>query len=473
MRIIIQKNQNLEPAPAPKKRRAFTAFMLAFCMVFVFVAGGFLGVYLTRKIDKEFYDQMQDELAQIEYFADLSAIMDFAEENFYQDITRDILMEYACRGVIDYLDEYSTLYTKEDLEYIEQSAAISSMYGKIGITVSFLEAGKYCIREIAEGSPAALYNQTASPENRIIPGDYIEYIDGYYVEGSFQDTISALLSGFVGDSLTLDLYHDYNNGRQYKRDIVLTRANFTAKEVFSIMDFDEYIPGMGDLVPDDIGYIRINSFKGTAAEDFAEAIQKFNAAGKTKLVLDLRNNGGGTGNIMCKIASYLMDDPIHSPSQEVVTVHFKNGSTYTERTPYNRYIYTGKTPYKIAVLVNGATASASECVIGAMLSASPAGLTGGSCELFGTSTFGKGIGQFSYQLDSTDPDEQYLIKISVGEYTFRGDVSTYVQGATGFVNSIHNKGFSPKPENTVTTVSHTLLYDEAFEKAVEFLRQQV
>lgn len=470
MRLIVVRNSHIG---MKKRRGALRAFLTAVVMVAVFSIGAFLGGVFVRNSDEAFYSKLQEDLKTVEYYADLTALIDFAEGTFYEEITREVLIEYACRGVIDNLDPYSQLLTKADRDYIEQSASLASLYGKIGLTVSFIEAGRFCVREVAEGSPAYYYNQTVQSLDKIMPGDYIKRVNGYDVEGLYQADLTSLLSGFIGDAVTLDLYHDYTNGRVEKNGITLVRQSFYSSETYTILDFDDYISGMGANVPDDIGYIRLNSFSGSAGTDFANAINAFQSAGKTKLILDLRGNGGGSGNIMCEIASYLIDDSTHSESQEVITLYFKNGQKFIEKTPANNYIYHGKTPRKIAVLVDGSTASASECVIGAMISSNPVGLTGGTCELFGTPTFGKGIGQFTYSLDSVKEDEEYQVKLSVGEYTFRGDVSAYVSGANGPVNSIHGVGFTPKSQYIAQTVSPTLLGDEAFEMAVNFLRRQV
>ena len=57
---------------------------------------------------------------------------------------------------------------------------------------------------------------------------------------------------------------------------------------------------------DDTAYIQLDEFTGKASDEFARAMQFMKECGKTKLILDLRNNVGGLVTEMCKIASYLV-----------------------------------------------------------------------------------------------------------------------------------------------------------------------
>lgn len=450
-----------------KHGRRFPVTFIAVICIIAFVLGGAIGGYLVYREEERRYAE-QNEL--IESFSDLITIMNFAEETYYEDISYETLLEYACRGVIDNLDVYSSLLTREDLEYIEQSAQLSALYGKLGITVNFSEAGRFCVTHVAKGSPAHAYNAGKTYEEQIVPGDYIRRVNGKEVEGLYQEEITALLSGYVGTTVTLDLYSGEGASYREKNGVTLTRMAFTTSEAYSVLDFSAYSPELS-YVPSNIGYVSLNSFTGTADEDFAREISAFQEAGKTKLILDLRGNGGGSGTILANIASYLIDDQEHSQSQHVITLHFKDGTESVTRTKSNNYIYKNSTPMKIAVLVDGNSASASECLVGAMLTSSPAGLTGGSCELFGTTTYGKGIGQMTYAMPSTE-DPDYEITVSVGEYSFSGDVSAYVQGATGYTDRIHGKGLSPRLSNRAVSSSPTLVGDEVFNKAVEFLKNQ-
>lgn len=125
-------------------------------------------------------------------------------------------------------------------------------------------------------------------------------------------------------------------------------------------------------LPSDTGYIKYTSFNGRGASNkngtsswqMKTALDKFNEQGKTKLILDLRSNGGGYMDIMSDIASHFIGAK-NGSKQLVSKAIYKNGSSdkfYSSAVDYDNYGFE-----KIVVLANSGTASASEALIGAML----------------------------------------------------------------------------------------------------------
>ena len=151
-------------------------------------------------------------------------------------------------------------------------------------------------------------------------------------------------------------------------------------------------------------YVVLDQFEGSAGEEFGEAIEFMKERGRTKLIFDLRDNGGGSMNVLIKIASYLI---YNSGERESIVAYAKaKDRTSFFSTSSNNY-YTGIT--KTIVIANGNTASASECLIGAMLHYGKASrdgnfdmdhliLTKNSSGV--AKTFGKGIMQTTYELKS-------------------------------------------------------------------------
>jgi C-terminal processing protease CtpA/Prc len=158
--------------------------------------------------------------------------------------------------------------------------------------------------------------------------------------------------------------------------------------------------GKMENLADDTAYIQLDEFTGKAADEFARAMEFMKECGKTKLILDLRNNVGGLVTEMCKIASYLV---------------YNNGAKKTplgcSQSDYDEIRYvTSKNNFnteiqKITVLANGYTASASESLLGAMLHYGDAFsidnliLTSFNRSRNNYSTFGKGIVQRTYELN--------------------------------------------------------------------------
>lgn len=153
----------------------------------------------------------------------------------------------------------------------------------------------------------------------------------------------------------------------------------------------------------DTALIEFGAFEGDAAREFKTALDYMREKGKTKLVLDLRNNGGGLMTVLSDVASYLIYNGGKSKSEIAVAIS-KDGGKDRYYTSGNRYYDNVK---KIAVIANANTASASECLIGALLYY---GGTGGAAfsedNLVLTynpargdySTYGKGIMQTTYTL---------------------------------------------------------------------------
>jgi carboxyl-terminal processing protease len=115
-------------------------------------------------------------------------------------------------------------------------------------------------------------------------------------------------------------------------------------------------------LPNDVGYIKLDLFEGGVVSQFATALSYMFDSGKTKLILDLRDNGGGRVNILTQIASYLIYNEGKATSL-VMKTEERSGSDnyYTVANNFDTRLQ------KLIVLANNNTASASECLIGALL----------------------------------------------------------------------------------------------------------
>lgn len=116
-------------------------------------------------------------------------------------------------------------------------------------------------------------------------------------------------------------------------------------------------------LPSDAAVIRFTRFSGNAAEQFKVAAEYLKNNGKTKLVLDMRENGGGQMTVLENIAGYLIDN---GGKKSTVSICRGKSEKHTEvfSTKFNAYLsFLNKT----VVIANENTASASEALIGAML----------------------------------------------------------------------------------------------------------
>lgn len=161
--------------------------------------------------------------------------------------------------------------------------------------------------------------------------------------------------------------------------------------------------GMTNLASD-MAYISFSAFEGDAARELKTALDYMKENGKKKLILDLRGNGGGLMTVLSDIASYFVNDSTNSKT-EVAAAKDKNGEVtkfYTSKN--NQYGNIAA----ISVLADSGTASASECLIGALLyygskNGNPnftadALVLNYNSSRSNYSTYGKGIMQTTYSL---------------------------------------------------------------------------
>ena len=148
-------------------------------------------------------------------------------------------------------------------------------------------------------------------------------------------------------------------------------------------------------LPEDTAYIRLTQFNGNAAAEFDGAMNRFKSDGKTRLVLDLRGNGGGDMEILRSIASYFCKNAADK-KPAVAVAKYRDGESYVFKAKKNLYEeYFGENG-KAYVLADEGTASASECLMGTILDYGAAAyesvcLTAGADGA--AKTYGKGIMQ--------------------------------------------------------------------------------
>ena len=150
------------------------------------------------------------------------------------------------------------------------------------------------------------------------------------------------------------------------------------------------------MLDDDIGYVKINRFANNTAHELKMEINDLELSGMNKLILDLRNNGGG----LLDQAVEIVDMFINSFDTIVYTkgkLRNANDVFYASKNIYD-------ISYPLVVLINNGSASASEIVSGAMQD-----LDRGY--VIGERSFGKGLVQRQYSLEDGS-----AARITVAQY---------------------------------------------------------
>lgn len=165
-----------------------------------------------------------------------------------------------------------------------------------------------------------------------------------------------------------------------------------------------------ELLENGIGYLDIKSFSENSASDVEKAIEDLRKKGMTKLIIDLRFNGGGDVRSTIKIANLFLDK-----GKEIYsTINGKNfkKTVYTEKN--------AKYNFDIVILANKYSASASELLTAALKENKR------TKEVIGETTYGKGVIQGVYPSSTGG-----ALKVTIEEYFGPGELK------------LNNKGVEP------------------------------
>ena len=360
------------------------------------------------------------------------------ETGTYKNFTDE---DYADAIVKTLLDKYSDYYTEQEFTDVVYTS-LGNNYGT-GIYF-YIYSEDLSIFAVSGNSPAekagmekgdvivAGLNENGERINFTDREELFAYINKFKEKEKFSLTVTRKgveMSFFVQKEVYVESYVYYKDSEK----TYAFRAD-DGKDPEPV----ELIGGMAEL-PSDTAFIRLDEFSGGAAEQFAYAMDYMKERGKTKLILDLRSNGGGQMDILTKIASYLVYSENEKRPVIAVSKNKRNVKTYFSASGdnFNRNIK------KIAVLADGNTASASECLIGAMAYYKKAFTLDNLVitEHDGKyTTYGKGIMQTTYRNFVTGEG----IKLTT-DYIFQPDETTTIHGV-GFIategNGVINESFS-------------------------------
>ena len=266
------------------------------------------------------------------------------------------------REGIDYmlssLDPYTEFYPEDDQAELQQM--LNASFGGIGSLITYNQKLKRSmIAEPFEGTPAAKVGLKA--------GDILMEIDGKDLAGKNNQEVSQMLRGAVGTSFKLKVERPDEKGGTRPLEFDIVRQTIQTPMIPYDTIFNK-----------NVGYINLSTFSGTPSKDFKKTFLKLKKEGITSLVIDLRGNGGGRLEEAVEIANFFL------PRGKVIVT--TKGKTKQASNTYKTLREPLDLDIPITVLVNGATASASEILSGAFQDFDRA-------VIVGSRTFGKGLVQ--------------------------------------------------------------------------------
>ena len=257
-----------------------------------------------------------------------SEVKEYIKKYHTKEISDEVLYEGAIRGMLEAVgDPYSRYLTKE--EFTSLSSSLEGEYVGIGVSLELIN-GSITIVSVFKGSPAE--------QSGILPGDIILGADGLDLRGKTHTDASYILRGQEGTSITVELYRP-STGETFT--VRLTRARISPPTL-KVVDM-----GSG------IYRIEISQFTSATGREFPAIMDYLRTRNLRGLILDLRNNPGGTLDDCIKVAEKLV------PKGPIVELRRKELRQVIENDQ-------NITPVPIVVLTNKGTASASEILAGAI-----------------------------------------------------------------------------------------------------------
>ncbi len=316
---------------------------LCLMLAVIMILSSFTSTAFAAELDKEKFD------TDIKF---MEKVIEFVLDKYQYEVNQEDIINGLYDGFFGILDDYSVYYTPK--EYRDMLESTAGEFIGIGVQIMDINGQIVVITPVPD-SPAL--------EAGIKPGDIIKYVDGADITGATTAQASLLIRGKEGTSVKIGVIRE---GKNLTFD--LTRKAI----VTSVVE--------GKIMDDNIGYLKITDFSENMVELVKKELAKFDEHNVKKIVIDVRNNGGGTLQSSVDLLNlFVTEGPV---------VYVDSAATGKEEV-YESKLKEQK--YKIAVLINKGSASATEIFTGAVKYK-------GEGVVVGTQSFGKGVVQTLYPL---------------------------------------------------------------------------
>ena len=384
------------------------------------IASSFLPPFMRE--ESETVTISREEYESLLRYEKLEVLLELVEMYYYkeEDVDVDAMIENAAVGLMAGIgDIYTQYYTPEKMaELVEET---EGEYAGIGCQLlADPTDALITVTRVFKGSPAEKVGMRS--------GDKIIYVDDVYYTAYEMNEAVDVMRGEPGGTVKVTVMRGLET---VDFDIV--------REVVNI-NYVEY-----EILEGNIGYVMVYDFLGNAYEVFSEAIDAFEKAGVSGMIIDLRDNGGGLVNVCVDMADLILS--------EGVVVSMRDKYEVVEEYKIDNEHFD----VPMVVLVNEYSASASEILAGAIRDR-------GAGKLVGSKTFGKGIVQ--------------------SELMFQDGSGVHITTAYYFTPNgecIHEIGFEPDVQVELDEEAVTLYglnnlpheEDAQLQKAIEVLKEEI
>ena len=271
-----------------------------------------------------------------------SQVLNQIRVNHPDSIDTHRLFMAAVQGMVTAADPHSFVIPALRLDAAKEDAFREGRLNPVPVTFRFV-GGDPIVVSVAVGSRASRLD--------ILPGDELIAIDGRPVVAESATELEVGLAGARGTSVALTLERRRLDG---------TIAHLTRMVEREKYEESSAVP-VAVLLDAETGYVRVTSFMSSrVADDLHAALGRLEGMGMHRLVLDLRDNGGGSIQQAAQVAGEFL------PAGALVySTEGRKADAVTEGR-VSRSFWRRERRYPIVLMVNEGTASASELVAGAL-----------------------------------------------------------------------------------------------------------
>ena len=411
--VQLQQSQNADIKSKPKKRVGF--FFLG-VLVGTIITGTIACIIILQQSKTTISYEDSESVINASTISKLQKLEEGIDTYYLNDSEQEELQNSLYHGLVEGLgDPYSTYYSPEELEDIIEST--QGIYFGIGAYIGYDTDRDYC-------KTAKCMDNSPAKEAGLLPDDIIVEVDG---KDMYKVQTSEIVTYIKGPEKTTVELTIYREGELDYLHFTVERRKIETPTVAYNMD------------DDGIAYIQIAEFDEVTSGQFEDYLEQARNDGMKGLVIDLRDNPGGSLSTVVEIANQIL------PKGLIV---------YTEDRDGNRKEYEcdGKHEIEVplVVLVNGNSASASEILAGSIKDY-------GVGTILGTTTFGKGIVQKIFSLSDGS-----ALKLTISHYyTPKG-------------NDIHGVGIEPDEELELDKEAYLEDgTDNQLDRAKEILKEKI
>ncbi len=361
----------------------------------VLIAGIFIGRNLFPAQNEKF-----NSSAKNTYNDKISAILQLIGNNYVDKLSVDSLTEVSIPLILENLDPHTSYFPpeKNDMEH----ESLDGNFDGIGVQFNIQNDTVMIVNTISGGP---------SEKVGVLAGDRIVTVNDSLIAGTgiTNEGVMKALKGPAGTKVKIGVK------RRGIKDLIYFEITRDKIPLYSV--------DVSYMLNKNTGYIKISRFAGTTYDEFMKAALKLKKQGMTKLVLDLRDNGGGYLNQAVNIVDEFL------PAGKMIV--FTKGA-YRKRTEYKSTNNDAFADIKLAILINSWTASASEIVSGAIQD-NDRGI------IVGRRSFGKGLVQEEF-----DFKDRSGVRITTARYytpVGRCIQKSYKDGYESYFSDIYKRAY--------------------------------